>query len=262
MNDRYADTILADGPVGYWRVNERSLDDQVSDESAYCHHGSFVGRPTLGEPGALQGSPNSSMSFRPEAHIEIPHSPHFSIQTSEIGLSVEVWMRPDALLFEGEDGKGYIHWLGKGNAQQMEWGFRLYSSDHPERPKRISAYAWNPQGGKGAGAYYEGPAVEEGVWIHLVACFEHYVDPSVKKTGVQLFANGELVQGPPSSGTLYFNEGSWTVTPKSGDSPLRIATRSATTNSFLTGGIDEVAIYPKVLTPQQVKQHYNAGVGT
>jgi hypothetical protein len=42
---------------------------------------------------------------------------------------------------------------------------------------------------------------------------------------------------------------------------LRIATRSATANSFLTGGIDEVAIYPKVLTPEQIKRHYEAGVG-
>jgi hypothetical protein len=262
MNDRYAEIVLADGPVGYWRLNERSLDDLACDQSVYGHHGSIAGEPTLGEPGALRGCPNTSMSFRPEAHIEIPHSPHFSIQTSGNGLSVEVWMRPDALLFEGEDNKGYIHWLGKGVAGKMEWGLRLYSSDHSERPKRISAYAWNPQGGKGAGAYYEGPAVEKGVWTHLVACFEHYIDTCVRKTGVQLFVNGAFVQGPPSTGTLYFNEGSWSVTPRGGDAPLRIATRSATTNSFLTGGIDEVAIYPKVLTPQQVRQHYEAGAGT
>ena len=38
---------------------------------------------------------------------------------------------------------------------------------------------------------------------------------------------------------------------------MRFATRSATANSFLTGGIDEVAIYPRVLTPERIKRHYD-----
>jgi hypothetical protein len=268
-NDAYSEAVLADGPVGYWRLNERTHDEQVTDESGHNHQGRFVGRPTLGQQGAIHGSPDCSMSFAPEAHIEIPHSPEFSIQTSGKGLSVEVWMKPDLLHFQGEGGKRYIHWLGKGELAQsphekdrMEWGFRLYSSDHPERSKRISAYAWNPQGGEGAGAYHDGDLVAKGQWIHLVACFQHYVDPCVRRTGVQLYVNGEFAQGPPSSGTLYFNEGSWSVPPRGGDAPLRIATRSATANSFLTGGIDEVAIYPKVLTPERIKRHYDVGTGT
>jgi hypothetical protein len=87
------------------------------------------------------------------------------------------------------------------------------------------------------------------------------IEPCVRKTGVQLYVNGEFVQGPPSSGTLYFNEGRWSVVPRSADAPLRIATRSATANSFLTGGIDEVAIYPKVLTPERIKRHFDVGTG-
>jgi hypothetical protein len=262
MNDAYAVAVLVDGPVGYWRLNERTHDEQVTDESGQSHHGRFVERPSLGEQGAIHGSANCSMSFASEAHIEILHSTEFSIQTSGEGLSVEVWMRPDTLLYEGEGNKKYIHWLGKGEPERMEWGFRLYSSDHPLRPKRISAYAWNPQGGEGAGAYYEGDLVTEREWIHLVACFQHYVDPCVKKAGVQLFVNGEFVQGPPSSGTLYLNEGSWSVVPRSGNAPLRFATRSASANSFLTGGIDEVAIYPRLLTHEQITQHYNVGMGS
>ena len=202
------------------------------------------------------------MSFASEAYIEIPSSPEFSIQASGEGLSVEVWIRPNVLLFEGEGRKKYIHWLGKGERERMEWGFRLHSSDHPKRPKRISAYAWNPQGGEGAGAYYEGDLVAEREWIHLVACFQHYDNPCVKKPGVQLFVNGDFIQGPPSSGTLYLNEGSWSVVLRSGDAPLRFATRSATANSFLEGRIDEVAIYPKVLTPEQIKRHYDVAIGS
>jgi hypothetical protein len=57
------------------------------------------------------------------------------------------------------------------------------------------------------------------------------------------------------------NEGFWSVIPESRNAPLRIATRSATADSFLTGRIDEVAIYPKVLPPERIKRHYDVGIG-
>ncbi len=260
-SDAYAEAILADGPVGYWRLNEQSQGEQVIDQSGHGHHGTFVGDHFQSEPGAIVSSSNRSIRFVPETHIEIPHSDDFSIQTSGEGLTVEVWIKPSVFIYAGEGGKKYIHWLGKGKPDKMEWGFRLYSSDHPQRPKRISAYAWNPQGGEGAGAYLDGAHVEDGQWIHLVACFQHYVHPCAGMTGVQLYVNGQFVKGPPSPGTLYFDEGSWSVVPRSGDAPLRFATRSATANSFLNGQLDEVAIYPKVLTPERIMRHYNAGIG-
>ena len=260
MTDSYFSLIRSESPVGYWRLDERFHSDKVVDESGNGHHGTFQGRPLLGEPGAIHGSANKSMTFVPESYIEIPHSPEISIQSSGQGLTVEVWMRPDVLEFSGEPRRTYIHWLGKGEADKMEWGFRFYSKSDPERPNRLSAYAWNPQGGLGAGAYYQGNLVKEKEWLHLVACYEHYECSCTNHPGVQLFVNGEFVQGPPSSGTLYFNEGEWSVMPRGRTAPLRIGTRSATANSFLRGGIDEVAIYPKVLTPQQIRRHYEVGV--
>jgi hypothetical protein len=41
--DEYADAVLADGPVGYWRLNEQSQSEQITDQSGYDHHGMFVG---------------------------------------------------------------------------------------------------------------------------------------------------------------------------------------------------------------------------
>jgi len=268
MTDLYATAILRDHPIGYWRLNERLRSDPVVDESGNGHHGTIAGQPILTEPSAIQGIADNSITFVPDSYIEIPHSPAFSIQSSGQGLTVEVWMRPDTLMFQGEEGKNYIHWLGKGQRargpkeeEKMEWGFRFYSKSDLKRPNRISAYAWNPQGGLGAGDYCSGDLVKEGVWLHLVACFEPYACSCVNKSGVQLFVNGEHVQGPPSSGTLYFNEGYWSVLPRCRTAPLRIGTRSATANSFLAGGIDEVAIYPCVLTPEKIKRHYDLGMG-
>jgi hypothetical protein len=35
----------------------------------------------------------------------------------------------------------------------------------------------------------------------------------------------------------------------------------AAANSFLDGQLDEVAIYPRVLTPEQIMRHYKIGIG-
>jgi len=114
MTDLYATTILAEHPVGYWRLNERLVTDPVVDESGNGHHGTIAGQPILTERSAIQGIADNSITFVPDSYIEILHSPAFSIQSSGQGLTVEVWMRPDTLMFQGEEGKNYIHWLGKG----------------------------------------------------------------------------------------------------------------------------------------------------
>ena len=68
-------------------------------------------------------------------------------------------MRPDALRFAGEnqDRKNpYIHWLGKGERGDYEWGLRFYS-DLAQGRNRISAYIWNPDGGEiGQGGGWSG----------------------------------------------------------------------------------------------------------
>jgi hypothetical protein len=46
--------------------------------------------------------------------------------------------------------------------------------------------------------------------------------------------------------------------PAHGTAPLRFGTRDG--GSFLTGGLDDVAIYPRVLTPAEVLENYNTGI--
>jgi hypothetical protein len=61
--------------------------------------------------------------------------------------------------------------------------------------------------------------------------------------------------GPPSSGTLYRT---YDISPAHGTALVRLGTRDR--GSFLLGGLDEVAIYPRVLTPQEVLENYSLGI--
>ena len=257
----YSDGVLAKGPVGYWRLGE-AAGPTVFDETGNGYDGTAFGQPTFGTPGAINDDPDTAIELHGPSsrdYIEIPNSEAFSQPTSGAGLTVEVWIRPDVLLFPYES-SGYVHWLGKGAAGQHEWALRFYSGD-TYRPNRISAYIWNPRGGEGAGAYFEeaqhGHSLIAGHWIHVVACYEPGDMNTRPPAGVHIYKNGVHRQGPPSSGTLYSNP-AYQIVPAHGTAPLRLGTREG--NSFLIGALDEVAIYPRVLAAEEVLENYRNGI--
>jgi hypothetical protein len=157
----YAKSVLASKPVAYWRLGEEKAPTS-HDATAHKHHGKYVGQPLLGQPGAILADPDKAIGLdgpKSKSCVEVPDSTAFSVPTSGKGLTVEVWMRPDALDFPGENQgpkNPYIHWLGKGERGDYEWGLRFYS-DLAQGRNRISAYIWNPDGGEiGQGGGWSG----------------------------------------------------------------------------------------------------------
>src|SRR5205807_4113436 len=88
-----------------------------------------------------------------------------------------------------------------------------------------------------------------GEWIHIVAVYQ----PPGKGAGVSIYKNGVFKKGPPDPPTLY---SSYNVTPTAGGAPLRFGTRDL--GSFLTGGLDEVAVYRRCLTAGEIMANYRA----
>ena len=73
------------------------------------------------------------------SHAAIPDSGVFSV--SPMGLTVSVWLRPDARRFAKTEGslptEQFIHWLGKGEAGQQEWTFRMYRCSLIKKKRRL-----------------------------------------------------------------------------------------------------------------------------
>ncbi len=240
----YAQRVLSLRPVGYWRLGEPT-GRVAFDSSGRRHHGAYHGGAVLGQPGAIRHDPDTAVGLPGSAYAEIASASEFSIRD---GLTVEAWVRPDRLDFTGQTSDNYVHWLGKGEAGRFEWGFRFYPRGSADRPNRMSAYAWNPDGKEGAGAYVQEP-VAVGQWIHIVAVYQ----PAGPGAGVQIYRNGVFKKGPPDPPTLY---SSYDVTPTPGTAPVRLGTRDL--GSFLTGGLDEVAIYPRCLSAGAILANYRA----
>jgi hypothetical protein len=264
MSLAYRAAVLAKNPVAYWRLGE-ATGTTALDETGNGHDGTYIGNPTFGQPGAINGDPNTAVQFNGTNYVEIRDSADFSQPTSTNGLTVEVWMRPDALAFPGQTGSDtsvnpYVHWIGKGCAQQIEWAFRFYSSEPSQaaaaRPNRISAYIWSPTGGEGAGAHFQG-VVAIGVWLHVVACYQPGDKNTCPPAGVLIYLDGVQKDGPNEIGTLYCNP-CFAVQPAHGTAPLRLGTRDLA--SFFVGALDEVAIYPRVLRPDEILSNYKLGI--
>lgn len=250
----YAKRVLEKKPAGYWRLGEKD-GGSVADASGNNLNGTIVGSVSLGEKGVFDKEKDTAVKFDgKQGCIEIPDHPSLSQPTSGKGFTVEAWMRPDDLEFTGGEGEdGYIHWLGKGEAGRQEWALRFYPKKS-SRPNRISAYIFNPGPGLGSGAYVE-EHLKPGKWIHIVATFDPG-DKSNPKAGVSIYKDGKLALSPAKSpGALYK---AYDVVPARGSAPLRIGTRDNKT--FFTGAIDEVAIYPRVLTAREIAENYRAGV--
>lgn len=246
----YPKHVLSLGPVGYWRLGE-PRGTTAFDWSKDKRNGVYHGSPTLHEFGAIKEDSDRAVGLSAKSFVQIPSSGDFSLKH---GLTVEAWMRPDPLDFPGQSKDPYVHWLGKGEKGRFEWGFRFYSRTRPDgsasaRPNRISAYIWNAAGGEGAGAYFQ-ETVTKGQWIHVVAVYE----PPGPSAGVRIYRDGVFKKGPPDKGTLY---SSYKVVPSPGMAPLRLGTLDL--HNFFVGGLDEVAIYPRVLTAEEIRANYRIG---
>lgn len=79
--------------------------------------------------------------------------------------------------------------------------------------------------------------------VHIVGVFDY------EESTISIFANGELV----SSMVLPFGNQRLNIPP--GDNPVVIGRNS---DFGIVGVIDELAIYDKALTPEQIRAHYEA----
>jgi len=193
--------------------------------------------------------------------VEVDSDPDFSVGTT--GITVAAWMNPATLYFPTTEGNGYIHWLGKGEQNQQEWAFRMYSKDttHSESPRRcnpsepfittrqnrISFYVFNPGGGLGVGSYFQyaytpcallPEPVRAGEWIHVVGIADG--------AQVHIFRNGIRMDSDVYSGT---------ITPTPGTAPLRMGTREVGESHFL-GGLAYVRIWNRALSEAEVYNLY------
>lgn len=230
----YADTVLADGPVAYYRFEDaassfvitNALNPDVNQGNViYDDFGTY---PQFEQAGIGSNSVAFHL-YTPEggtaqkSNIEIPWAPELN---PEGAFTTECWARATSW------GTGSRCFLSSFQNYNAGWWFRQESGSTPR---------WLYVHDGGTGAYMAAGAITKNEWTHLAVTYDG--------TTVRFYANGVE---------------KWTATPATalhpnGSGSLRIGGESGTGDEFFDGNVDEVAIYSKVLTVDQLKLHYEVG---
>jgi hypothetical protein len=222
----YAQEILADSPLAYWRLGE-SGGTTASDSSGFNRTGTYQNTPTLAQPGALAGDANAAVAFNgSDEYMGVPYAA--ALNPSQ--FTVEAWVN-----LTGGQGTFRSVVTSRDYAPGNARGYILYAA---------SDNTWQLWTGNGSWNIVYGPTVTLNQWTHLVGTFDG--------TTARLYVNGTLAA---SSAAGYLQN---TVRP------LRVgsgATDKASPQYYLPGRVDEVAVYGSALSASRVQAHHVAGTG-
>ena len=226
LSGRYADAVRGDGASIYWRLGESSGGTGYDWVGG---HNLTMSGVTRGTAGALVGDADTATTF-PSGTSGVPAV----TSVSELGpqyFSVEAWFNTTTT----QGGKI----LGYGNSK---------TGNSTTYDRHI--YMTNT-GQLVFGVYQGGTRVvtspntyNDGKWHQVAAAFGN--------GAMQLFVDGALVASRTDTTNAQYFNGYWRV----GGDTLSTGWPNAPTRSRFGGAIDDVAVYPSVLSAATVLQHY------
>jgi hypothetical protein len=217
----YALAILADHPVGYWRLGEAS-GLIARDASGNGFDGAYQGGVTLGRPGALANDGDTAVSLDgTTGFVRIPNSPRLDSLTV---ASAEGWVRGGT---SNGDQEIWSAWDGGATGYQL-----IYNNG--------TAGVWS-----GNGIVNAPTAITDTNWHHVAGVWD--------TTTGRLYVDGVL----SATGAIQFT----TTTLDNQIGTQCQGANSTTCNDYRTGDIDEVAVYDYALSAATIATHYHAGLG-
>jgi RHS repeat-associated protein len=224
--DSYEKTVLADGPVGFWRLDEPS-GTNAADVSGRSNTGTYTNSPTLAQTGAIESDPNDSTDFDgTNDYVSVAASSSLNDLTQ---FSAEGWIYLDSF---GENVLG--RFLQKTNANA------IYVVGSTTNALAFESLRWSTDG------KWRTPnnSLTTGQWYHIAIAYDYGStsnDPRIYINGVlQTLNETQAPSGSVSSetGTLY------------------IGNNDSGSSRTFDGRIDDVAVYDYLLSPAAVQQHY------
>ena len=223
----YFSTVLNDGPVGFWRLGERS-GTVATDFAPAANNGVYTGTLTMGDDGLVQGDVNRALTLAGAGYVSIPHSANQSMAGGAftLGAIVKLASYPGV--------RATV--VSKYAAANQGWQIALDHTGH------LVLQIWN--GGSTLLVTLTGATALALGAVHYVACTINF-DTTLNVYTYSLWLDGVLdgstttVAAPPSSGTA----------------PVTIGARDTTLAESLSGTVDEVEIYQLTLSSTRLLVH-------
>src|SRR5438128_8287280 len=230
----YANRILSDGPIGYWRLGELPPATTAADSSPGGNNGRYSGGVTLGVPGFHDGDTAALFDGR-TGRVVVPNS--VSLNPAHITMEAKVgWGGPNAASPQQRI-------LEKSSyAEVAQYALNILDTGHVLVEIRTTAATLAQSSAQSASVIPVGVNTE----THIVATFDG-------KT-IRIYLNGMLDSETPAGA----NAGD--ISPKpppSTGSDLGIGNQAGRDRPF-NGKIDEVALFGQALTGDQVLAHFQS----
>ena len=275
----YASTIVGDGPLAYWRLDEGNGSPETAAPvgtvaNDYMGHlsGVYTNAYIGISPGYSTNDPDTAAEFGPligssaDSFVgQVPAFNNFVAATNTpAAFSVEAWVQNPSGNAQTVAGAGIVTYGYGGGGEQFAFdcggtsnNFRFYYRSAVNGTNATT----NPSTPIGAPANGTG----DGLWHHLVGVLND-ATPNASNNFVLLYVDGALVASASLGTNLNGVQVGHTPGAADASSGFSIGARSSNVasnmNDQFSGNIDEVAIYPYALSSNQVLTHYYAaGVG-
>ena len=234
----YAQTVLRDKPLVYLRFEDLDDDGKTIRDSAGEHRGEFAGKLVAGDGVPGIGGKAATFDGR-TAVVTIADDGSFKLDS----LSVEFWLRSKQL-FDDKFWPGSATLISKATpgAGSSDWTINAASTKPGEDQGRLLAESG--PAGKPSDLYLYSPAdrrLNDDRWHHIVWT-------RLAEGANRLYLDGELAARGDDGGGKISNGRSIQV----GGDTVHEGAR------YFDGQIDEVAVYPKPLSPDRVRAHFVA----
>src|SRR5262245_46208007 len=222
----YAASVLADQPVGYFRLNEM-MGNEAADEMS-LQSGDYQGGVQLGKNGAVNCTDNVAVAFDAmSGQVELGQRYEFAQGAS---FTLEAWV----------------------NLTVIDTAFRaIVSKEYEDVMNERQGYFLWVRSGTGLGFEFVKDSVSDvAQWLQVTSGQWLYVVGTYDGTEACLYVNADLEACEPIENKLTPNSGSF-----------RIGAFSLS-QGFLGGSVDEVAIYDKALPAARILDHYAAATAS
>lgn len=263
-NADYAATILADGPVAYWRLDEADADAPIVEVTGNVGDGEFLdeGGLSVGSDGAIVGEDGTSVFFSDSfgfgcgglcSRGSVPVGGVLDLTED---ISLEAWFRIEPSPADVLPSAAFPRIFHYNNFELGQYSFGVVGDDNAGFEGARTVWASRGDGSGDAANLdtaftlaAETQAIEDtetADWYHFVAL--------ISGNSAELYLNGENLGDLTEADPVFWQAEQASI-------GARLQSDEATVVQSFPGSIDELAVYDKLLTPEQILNHYNVGLG-
>ncbi|GII99195.1 PKD domain-containing protein [Sediminihabitans luteus] len=227
-SDAYGQAVFGLDPSLYWRLDDTS-GSTASDSGPDDNDGTYFGNVVKGQAGALSGANGKSVRFAPNNQTQGAWAATASATTAPSVYSLETWFKSTSTR-----GGKLVGFGSSRSSLSSSYDRHLYMTTGGIL--KFGTYAGQEQ------VLATSSPMNDGAWHHVVA--------TQGPSGMALYVDGAL-QGSNDKSAAEASTGYWRI---GGD-------RGWEGDNYWAGTLDEVAVYPTILTAAQVADHAALGRG-